>query len=272
MNELQLFQYDSSNIRTILVDDVLYWVAKDICEYFGDTDHKRSVGRLDEDEKTLVKVIDSLGREQTATAVNESGLFALLFNFQPEKANLDGGAQNNPHIIERINKIKAFKKWVTSEVLPQIRKTGKYEIKPKEISRRDLALMVIQLEDEKEAMALQLAEQQPKVDFTNKLLKSKDCILVREFAKVLTDEGFVIGEKELYEWFRKNGYLSYNKNEPFQQYMKYFNVKETPVNTVYGNKLFKTTVVTPEGQLYFFNKISKEFNPLFDKPKRKSNK
>jgi anti-repressor protein len=144
--------------------------------------------------------------------------------------------------------------------------------KPKEISRRELALMVIQLEDEKEAKQLvidtqqnQLVEQQPKVDFANKLLKSKDCILVREFAKVLTDEGFNIGEKRLYDWFRKNGYLSYTKNEPFQQYMKYFNIKESVVDTVSGIKTFRTPLITPEGQLYFFYKIMGEYKPLFDK-------
>ena len=131
MNNLQIFNYETTAIRTIVEGETFWWVAKDVCEYFGDTDHKRSVSRLDENDRKLFPVIDSIGREQMTTCINESGLYALLFNFQPEKAKRDEGAQIAPQIKERIEKIQKFKKWVTSEVLPSIRKTGKYEIAQK---------------------------------------------------------------------------------------------------------------------------------------------
>lgn len=127
MNEMTIFNFKDKEIRTVMIESEPWWVAKDICDYFGDSDHKRSVSRLDEDEKIIVDIVDSLGRPQNATAVNESGLYTLLFNFQPKKARKDGGAHTAPHIQERIDKVKAFKKWVTSEVLPSIRKTGKFE-------------------------------------------------------------------------------------------------------------------------------------------------
>jgi anti-repressor protein len=252
MNELQKFEFEGSNIRTVIVDGIPYWVAKDVCDILGLTNPTESVKALDEDEKSTLRISEG---GMPINIINESGLYYLIIR------------SNKPDA-------KRFRKWITSEVLPQIRETGKYEMKEKELTRKEILLMALKAEEEKEALQLvvntqqgQLAEQQPKVDFANKLLKSKDCILVREFAKVITDEGFKIGEKELFKWFRENGYLSYKKNEPFQQYMKYFNLKETTVNTVYGNQIFKTPVVTPEGQLYFFNKIMNEFKPLFDSKK-----
>lgn len=100
----------------------------------------------------------------------------------------------------------------------------------------------------------QIEEQKPKVEFANKILGSKDSILVRVYSKILFDEGINIGERKLYKWFRDNGYLS-KTNEPYQKYMKYFEVKETPYDTPYGIKINTTTLVKPEGQIYFHDKI-----------------
>lgn len=101
----------------------------------------------------------------------------------------------------------------------------------------------------------QIVEMQPKVDFTDRILKSKDCILVREFAKIMQDEKVInYGEKKLYLWLRGNKYIN-GKNEPYQQYMKYFVVEESSINTVYGIKLVQTTKITPDGQLYFCKKL-----------------
>ena len=98
--------------------------------------------------------------------------------------------------------------------------------------------------------------QQPKVDFADRLLKTKDNILVREFAKVLKDEGLDIGEKKLYKWLRSEGYLMSN-NEPYQRYMdnKTFYVKVNIINTAFGDKQTRTTLITPTGQLYLFKKL-----------------
>jgi len=128
-NEMQIFNFEDNEIRILIDKKQEPWlVGKDVCSYFGDTNHKRSLSRIDDDEKTMVEVIDSLGRKQQATAINTSGLYSLLFAFEPEMARYDGVSPNAPLIIERIKKIKTFKRWITHDVLPSISRTGKYSI------------------------------------------------------------------------------------------------------------------------------------------------
>ena len=143
MNEI-VKEFNGSKVRIVEKDGIHWFVAKDICKYFGDSDHKRSISRLDKDEISLAKVKDSLGRMQNATVVNEPGLYHLLFNFQPEQARCkDGGARIAPQIKERA---KAFKRWVTHEVLPSIRKTGAY-LSPG-MSNEQVKTLVATLEEE----------------------------------------------------------------------------------------------------------------------------
>lgn len=124
MNNLQIFNNaEFGSIRTVVIDDEPWFVGKDIAEYFGDSNYRRSLARLDEDEKG-VSQIATLGGTQQMTIINESGLYSLMFYMQPQKAK--GVSQNDTLINERIIKLKKFKRWVTSEVLPSIRKTGHY--------------------------------------------------------------------------------------------------------------------------------------------------
>ena len=124
MNELKIFEnQEFGKIRSVMVNNEPYFVGKDICTIFGDTNHKRSLARLDEDEKVIVPV-ETNGGIQSMTVINESGLYSLLFNMQPEKAK--GVSQNDPRIEKRIKMLKDFKRWVTHEVIPAIRKTGGY--------------------------------------------------------------------------------------------------------------------------------------------------
>jgi prophage antirepressor-like protein len=126
MNDLREFGFEGKAVRVVMVNDEPWWVGKDVCSFFGDTDHKRSLSRIDNEDKSILPITDSMNRSQEAVCINESGLYALLFGFQPEKGAKDGGAQNDPHIGERIESIRRFKRWVTHEVLPSIRKTGGY--------------------------------------------------------------------------------------------------------------------------------------------------
>lgn len=106
-----------------------WFVGKDVCQIFGDKNHNRSIGRVDTVDKRQEIIVDSLGREQKAVFVNESGLYSLLFAMQPQKAHNDGVSDEYPiEVQERIEKLHKFKRWVTSEVLPSIRKTGSYSI------------------------------------------------------------------------------------------------------------------------------------------------
>lgn len=109
----QVFTFNSSDqqVRSVLINGEPHFIAKDVCSILGISNHKDAVSRLDDDERDGVGITDSIGRQQTATVVNESGLYHLIFQSRKPEA-------------------KAFRKWVTSEVLPQLRKTGKYEIKP----------------------------------------------------------------------------------------------------------------------------------------------
>lgn len=125
-----IFKNDEfKNIRIMEIYGEPYFIGKDVCELFGDKNHNRSIGRVDDIDKTFVEINDNLGRKQKAIAVNESGLYSLLFAMQPQKANNDGMSDAYPiETQKRIDKLHRFKHWVTSEVLPSIRKTGGYGI------------------------------------------------------------------------------------------------------------------------------------------------
>ena len=130
MSKIQIFEStDFGTVRTVLIDKEPYFVGKDVCEAFDDKNHNRSLGRIDEEDKRREQVTDVLGRKQEAVLINESGLYALLFAMQPQKANHDGVSDAYPiEVQERIKKLRRFKRWVTSEVLPAIRKTGSYTV------------------------------------------------------------------------------------------------------------------------------------------------
>ena len=130
MNKLQIFEStDFGTVRTVLIDKEPYFVGKDVCEAFDDKNHNRSLGRIDEEDKRREQITDVLGRKQEAVLINESGLYALLFAMQPQKENHDGVSDAYPiEVQERIEKLRRFKRWVTSEVLPAIRKTGSYTV------------------------------------------------------------------------------------------------------------------------------------------------
>ena len=102
-----------------------------------------------------------------------------------------------------------------------------------------------------------LEVQKPLVEFADQVLGSQDAILVRVFAKLLHDKDIKLGERKLYSWFKENKYLNKNK-EPYQQYMQYFELKENTYNTPFGPRITTTTLITPKGQLYFYNKLKKE--------------
>jgi anti-repressor protein len=117
----QVFNYEGAEIRTIVKDGEVWFVAKDVCEFFGDTNYRRSVSRLEEDEKG-VSPLNTPGGVQQMTVVNEAGLYSLLFHMQPQKK----AHMSEEDYKERVQKLKNFKRWVTHVVLPSIRKHGAY--------------------------------------------------------------------------------------------------------------------------------------------------
>ena len=124
---------------------------------------------------------------------------------------------------------------------------------PEKIMARALQIANHQIETYKQ----QIEYQKPLVEFADKMLGSKDSLLIRVYAKLLNDEGLKIGEKKLFSWFRDNGYLN-RSNEPYQQYMEYFEVKVSTYDTPFGTKTNTTTLIKPKGQLYFFKKLKED--------------
>ena len=124
MSKFEVFMNDElGKVRVVTIDGDPWFVGKDVCNLFGDTNYRRSLARLDKSEKG-VSQITTLGGKQNMTIINESGLYSLLFYMQPQKAR--GMSQDDKILNERLLKLKKFKRWVTSEVLPTIRKTGGY--------------------------------------------------------------------------------------------------------------------------------------------------
>lgn len=131
-NALQIFKNEEfGSIRTFVKNGEYWFVGRDVCNAFQDKNPNRSIGRIDDCDKRSLKIKDSLGREQTVTVINESGLYALLFAMQPQRANKDGVSNAYPiEVQERIKKLRRFKRWVTHDVLPTLRKTGSYSMSP----------------------------------------------------------------------------------------------------------------------------------------------
>ena len=156
-NEILLFQHEEfGEVRTLNVEGELWFVGKDVCKIFGDSNHNRSLGRVDDEDKKSVELIDSLGRKQTVAAINESGLYSLLFAMQPQKAHHADDPNEYPiETQHRIEKLRGFKRWITAEVLPSIRRHGAY-LTAEAMSRlrndpRDLAKLLYALADEQES-------------------------------------------------------------------------------------------------------------------------
>ena len=262
MNELQQFNFDGSTVRTVTINEEPYFVGKDICEAFGDSNYRRSLSRLEDEEKG-VSQINTLGGKQNMTVVNESGLYSLLFQMQPQKAK--GVSQNDPLIEERIQKLKRFKRWVTSEVLPAIRKHGAYAVDDL-LDDPDLAIKAFTaLKEERakrKALEAQNTKMLPKAVFADAVTTSDSCILIGDLAKLLRQNGVEIGQKRLFEYLRSNGFLIKRRgadwNSPTQRAMEMglFEIKETAITHSDGHvTISKTTKVTGKGQVYFVNRF-----------------
>lgn len=251
MNELQIFSnQEFGTIRTTEINGEPFFVGKDVAEALGYEKPRNAIAQhVDPDDALKQGLTDSLGREQEAIFISESGVYALVFSSQLPKA-------------------KEFKHWVTSEVLPTIRKHGAYAT-PATIESiiadpdNGIKLLTALKEEQEKRKALQtqIAEQKPKVIFAEAVSASKTSILIGDLAKILKQNRIDIGQRRLFAWLRDNGYLikgSSSKNMPTQRAMDMglFVVKEgSYVNGEGVNVTTKTTKVTGKGQIYFINKF-----------------
>ncbi|ARF66704.1 phage repressor protein/antirepressor Ant [Paenibacillus larvae subsp. pulvifaciens] len=245
MKQLQVFNFTGKDVRVIMKDGHPWWVAKDVCDVLGIKNNRDALSRMDEDEKGVVS-IDTLGGAQQMQVLNESGLYSLILGSRKPEA-------------------KQFKRWVTHEVLPAIRKTGMYATDELLDDPELLIQAATKLKEEREVrrqLEAQVKSDRPKVLFADSVTASPTSILVGELAKMLKQNGFDIGEKRLFEWMRKQGYLIKRKgtdrNIPTQRAMEMglFEIKETAVTHSDGHvTINKTSKVTGKGQVYFINKF-----------------
>ncbi|KYG28208.1 phage antirepressor [Alkalihalobacillus trypoxylicola] len=188
MKGLTIFNFEGSEVRTVQKSGETWWVAKDVCDVFGETNRNRAMQSLDEDEKGYTQMITPGGVQQVAI-VNEPGLYSLLFAMQPSKAR----GVSEDYISKRERKLKKFKRWVTHEVLPSIRKHGLYAV-DELLANPDLwikALQELKAEREKNAeltttigiQEQQIAEMQPKASYYDVVLNCKDAVAITTIAK-----------------------------------------------------------------------------------------
>lgn len=257
MNNIQIFQNEQFGKVRITMNESnepLFCLA-DVCNVLGlrQGDVRQ---RLSDGVVSTQPIIDSLGREQQANFVNEDGLYdAILDSRKPEA--------------------KQFRKWVTSEVLPSIRKHGAYmtqETLEKALTSPDFLIQLatnlkeeqqkrIEAEKKAEVAEKQIEQDAPKVLFANAVATSQRSCLVAELAKILQQNGVNIGQNRLFAWMRENGYLCSKGqyyNQPTQKAMDLglFELKQTTINKPDGSILVSTTTkVTGKGQVYFVDRF-----------------
>ena len=253
MNQLQVFNNtEFGQVRTMVINGSPWFVAKDVCECLDINNSRQALARLDSDEKNSVILNDGTPGNPEKGIVNEYGLYSLVLSSRKPSA-------------------KAFKRWITHEVIPAIRKHGAYmtgETLEQALTSPDFLIrLATELKTEQEAR--RLAEQKveadkPKVLFADSVAASHGSILVGELAKLLNQNGIDIGQNRLFNWLRENGYLICRKgtdyNMPTQRSMEMqlFSIKETAITHSDGHvSISKTVKVTGKGQLYFVNKFLK---------------
>ena len=241
MNKVKIFNSEEfGDVRTVTINGDPWFVGKDVAAALGFTNPRDAISTHVFDEDKGVESIDTLGGKQKMTVINESGLYALVFG-------------------SRLKSAQRFKHWVTSEVLPAIRKTGSYQApQGKEL----LALAVLEAQKTIEEQSKAIERMKPKVIFANAVETSHTSILIGDLAKLLKQNGVETGQKRLFDWMREKGYLIKRKgsdwNMPTQKpmNMKLFEVKESTVNNPDGSvRINRTTKVTGRGQTYFVNKF-----------------
>ena len=254
MNEITSWNYEGAEVRTVQIDGEPWFVLADICRELEISHVKDTATRIDEDDLGQTEVIDRMGRSQKVWIINESGLYTVILRSDKPQA-------------------KPFRKWVTSVVLPSIRKHGAYmtdQALEKALTNPDFLIqLATQLKTEQEqrrrlettvaAQSKQMEQDKPKVLFADSVAASSSSILIGELAKLIKQNGVDMGQRRLFAWMRENGYLikrcGSEYNLPTQRSMErgLMEIKETSVIHSGYTTISKTQKVTGKGQVYFIN-------------------
>lgn len=257
MKELKIFNNNEfGEVRTSVINGEPYFSLNDVCRVLDIKNPRDAKSRLNLDGVGTTDGVDSLGRRTDVTMISEANLYKLVFQSRKPEA-------------------ERFADWVTSEVLPAIRKHGAYmseEVIEKTLSDPDyLIRLATNLKEEKAKRMLAEAENErnkPKVLFADTVSASSRSCLMGELAKMISQEAIrqgrideKIGQNKLFAWMRNNGYLCKSgerKNQPMQQYVEQglFEMKKgSYVDSKGANVVTTTTKVTGKGQIYFINKF-----------------
>jgi len=256
MNDIQVFNSEQfGKIRTAGTAQEPIFCAADICRALGYSNGRKAISdHCDEGDVTKRDTPTSSG-VQSMTFVNESGMYSLIFGSKLESA-------------------KQFKKWVTSDVLPSIRKHGMYATEAtveSMLNDPENAILMLQAyqrerkerlaaQQQVEKLEAQAIEDKPKIIYADAVKGSTSSCLIGELAKMIAQNGYPIGEKRLFQWLRDNHYLcAYGErfNQPYQQYIEQglFTMKQNVFSVDGEMRTRNTTKVTGKGQIYFINKF-----------------
>lgn len=252
MSELQIFSSEEfGEIRTAEINGKPYFVASDVATALGYATPRDAIAR--HCKGVVKRDTPTSGGMQELSYINEGDVYRLIMR-------------------SKLPAAEKFETWVMDEVLPSIRKNGGYIAGQEALSDEELlskALMVAQrkIDEKNELIAMQdsrIQEMRPKEIFADAVSASHTSILIGDLAKLICQNGFQIGQKRLFEWLRKNGYLIKNgssRNMPQQRYVEQglFEIKESNVQNPDGSvRITRTTKVTGKGQVYFVNKFMGE--------------
>lgn len=247
-NMIQIFENERfGQIRTVMKDGEPWFVLADVCRALEISNSRMVAGRLDSDELMSVK-LTSGGQRREMTVINESGLYAVIIRSDKPQA-------------------QSFRKWLTSEVLPTIRRTGGY------VSNADMFVdEYLSFADEpiKNLFKLQfeyigqlnerIRHDQPLVEFARQISVTENLIDMNEMAKLAREENVPIGRNRLFGWLRSKGILMGN-NLPYQRFIDrgYFAVKESVFETGSMSKTYQQTFVTGKGQHFIVGLLKKYY-------------
>ena len=249
MNEIKVFENSEfGTLRGVEIDGESWLVGKDVAEKLGYKNPNEAIAdHVDDEDKLNSKTLSSLG-QRGGWLINESGLYSLVLG-------------------SKLPNAKKFKRWVTSEVLPAIRKHGGYltaeQVEEALLNPDVLIRLATELKDEREqrkALEGQIAEDKPYTGFGRAIAASSDAILVREFAKLANNAGIPIGQNRLYRWLRANSYLMQD-NKPYQRYVDngWFALRESTVTMIKGDLLRTTTLITGKGQMALLARLKDDW-------------
>jgi anti-repressor protein len=238
MSKDLVFSFRENNVSVIYENDQIYFNLVDVCRVLDIKNPSQAASRLDEEERHMFNI----GRQGNVNFITESGLYTFILSSRKKQA-LD------------------FKKWLTKEVIPSIRKNGLYvtnDVLEKTLIDPDYIISILQkIKDQQK----QLEENKKHVEFSEAFSHTKDTISILEMARLISKIGYPIGQKELFSYLRENEYLIKKgnlKNMPYQKYMDQmlFEVNEKFFNKDSGNpSLYFQTRITGKGQKYFLNKF-----------------